>query len=74
MQLKEARYQAMEKAESLPAEETICIYRIKPRQFDIEIGVTPFKKGLIQMISAEWVKNGWYKKYHPEYFRPEATL
>ncbi len=73
MQLKEARYQAIEKAESIPSEETICIYRTKPRHFELEVGITPFKKGLVQMISAEWVKNGWYKKYHPEYFRPEAT-
>ena len=73
MQLKEARYQAVEKAKSLPSGETICIYRIKTRQFDIEVGITPFKKGLVQMIHAGWVADGWYKKYHPDYFRPEAT-
>ncbi len=73
MQLKEARYQAIEKAEFLPAVATICIYRVKPRQFTLEVGITPFKKGLVQMIIAGWVQDGWYKKYHPEYFRPEAT-
>ena len=74
MQLKEARHQAMEKAEQLGADETICIYRTKPRQFDIEVGITSFKKGLVQMIHAGWVTDGWYKKYHPDYFRPEVTL
>ena len=73
MQLKEARYQAVEKAKELPPEETICIYRTKPRQFELEVGIAPFKKGLVQMINAEWVHNGWYKKYHPDYFRPLST-
>ena len=70
MTLKEARYQAIEKAESLFFGETICIYRTKKREFELEIGITPFKEGLVQMISAEFVQNGWYKKYHPDYFRP----
>ena len=73
MQLKEARYQAIEKAKLLPDEMTVCIYRVKSRQFDIEVGIIPFKKGLVQMINTEWVKNGWYKKYHPDYYRPEAA-
>ncbi len=68
--LKEARYQAIEQAKSLSSEETICIYRTKPRQFVLEIGIAPFKKGLVQMIHAGWVHDGWYKKYHPGYFRP----
>ncbi len=73
MHLKEARYQAIEQARLLSSEETICIYRTKPRHFEIEVGITPFKKGLVQIISAEWVHDGWYKKYHPDYFRPWNT-
>ena len=69
--LKEARYQAIELAESLPIEAAICIYRVQPRQFNLEVGITPLKAGLVQIINVEWI--GWYKKYHPDYFRPTLT-
>lgn len=65
MKLKEARQSAIAKAKSLKL--SVYIYRTAPRQFEITTGAMP--EHLAQIIHASWAKDGWYEKYHPEYFQ-----
>ena len=71
MQLKEARKKAILDAINYTGDaEVFCIYRIAPRQFEIHEGMIQHidSKDLRQMIHIEWVKDGWYHRWHPEYF------
>ena len=67
MTLKRARQAAIAQAKSAKSrDDSVYIYRIGKRQFEITTGVMP--DSLVQIIHASWAKDGWYEKYHPEYF------
>ena len=60
MTLKQARHAAIEWARNLEKGGCVSIFRTVPRQFGIEIGNTPYRPGLVQIIHADWVREGFY--------------
>ena len=66
MRLTEAIEHAVKIGANLP-DETICIYRIAPRKFEVKVGQNPGRKGLVQMIHSAWIHDGWYARNYPEW-------
>ena len=73
MKLAEARQYVLAEAVKPETRTTgFYIMRVKPRDFEV-LPFMPLGGDLVQIIHTEWVRSGWYRRYHPEWFAAEEA-